>query len=366
MRIALGLALCLFAIIIVLSFMQALQRNQFEDIRTFESFDVQIELSISDYGQARNMALSIEELEGVDAAFVYVDLPIITQNADGSTIAGRLRAVEGKGRFMEQLNSYRGTLFEKDTIASSYSNNRTIKMGDTLNITYLRKGRQATVVPSQRNLEVGAIFYSSSYDFDRNTFLTDVPTILSLNPDLLLRIGVYSTSDVDALKKILVGMGFPTTQTWKEVNASLYGAMELEQKMMALMLFLMVAVVLVHIRNSSRRLLQAKQREIAMLRSMGMKKKHVRTVFLLQALIVSAMGIMIGILFSYGAIALYPTLSQLAYRTMGIHLTLVIRLGELFLLTIAILAFSLLAAYWGTHRILRADIMEMFANDEIS
>ena len=163
-RIALGLALCLFAIIIVLSFMQALQRNQFEDIRTFESFDVQIELSISDYGQARNMALSIEELEGVDAAFVYVDLPIITQNADGSTIAGRLRAVEGKGRFMEQLNSYRGTLFEKDTIASSYSNNRTIKMGDTLNITYLRKGRQATVVPSQRNLEVGAIFYSSSYD----------------------------------------------------------------------------------------------------------------------------------------------------------------------------------------------------------
>ena len=366
MRIALGLSLCLFSIVIVLSFMQALQRDQFEDIRTFESFDLQIPLSTSNYVQAREIASVIESLPEVDDAFVYVDLPIIAQNSEGSTLAGRLRAIEATGRFFQQLNSYRGTLFSEGTIISSYSNARIIRLGETLNITYLRKGRQAAVVPSQRDLEVGAIYYTDSYDFDKNTFLTDVPTILSLNPDLLLRIGIFTKSDVKTVKGLLTDLGYPQTETWMEVNASLYGAMELEQKMMTLMLFMMVAVILVHIRNSSRRLLLAKQSEIAMLRSMGLTKNKVRTVFLLQALIVAMLGIGVGILLSYSSIALYPYMSQVAYRAMGIHLTLEIQAVQLVLLIAAILSFSLLAAYFGTRRILKADIMEMFAHDEIS
>ncbi len=366
MRIALGLGLCLFALLIVLSFMQALQRNQFEDIRTFESFDLQIPLYISNYQKAGEMVQLIESIHGVDAAFVYADLPIIAQNKDGTSLPGRLRAIEGKGRFLDQLNSYRGNLFESDKISSSFSNSYTIRVSDMLNITYLRKGRQATVVPSQKSMEVGSIFYTSSYDFDRNTFLTDIPTILSLNPDLPLFIGIYSQGNVDELKKVLVSHGFTETQTWKEVNASLYGAMELEQKMMTIMLFLMVVVVLVHIRNSSRRLLLAKQREIAMLRSMGMTKTNVSLIFLMQAFIVSFVGLFAGMLLSYAAIAFYPFLSKIAYQAMGIHLILEIQIEQLLILVGSILVFSLFAAYLGTHRILKADIMEMFAHDEIN
>lgn len=365
-RIALGLALCLFAIVAVLSFMQALQRNQFEDIRTFESFDLQVQLQQSNLEEAQEVAKRIEALDSVSSAFVYADIPVITQAQDGTTVAGRMRAIEAEGRFAEQLNSYRGTIFSEGKLASSYSNSRSIKVGDELKVTLLRKGRQATVIPAQRTLEIGALYYTTSYDFDHTTFLTDLPTLLLLNPDAPLKIGVYTDQAVDGVKQELMGMGFPQASTWREINASLYGAMELEQKMMTLMLFLMVIVVLVHIRNSSRRLLLAKQREIAMLRSIGLTKGGVQLLFVLQALLVAAIGVVLGSLLALAAVALYPNVSNFVYQSMGVHLSLSIRNSELLILALSILVFSMFAAYQGTHRILKVDIMEMFAHDEVS
>jgi lipoprotein-releasing system permease protein len=365
-RIALGLALCLFAIIAVLSFMQALQRNQFEDIRTFESFDLQIDLQSNDYSAAKEAANQIEELDSVQHAFVYADIPVIAQGTNGSTVAGRLRGIEGEGRFLSNLNSYRGFLFQDGQVASSYSNTHSIDMGESLTLTFLKKGRQATVVPSRRELEVGAIFYTSSYDFDISTFLCNVDTLLAMQADAPLKIGVFTLEDVKDVKGELVQLGYERTSTWMEINASLYSAMELEQKMMALMLFLMVLVILVHIRNSARRLLLAKQTEIAMLRTIGLTKAKVQTIFVLQAAVVAIIGSLVGIFLSYGALAIYPTLSAYVYRSMGVHLEPAIRSGELLVLCIVIVVFSLLASYQGTHRILKADIMEMFTHDEIN
>ncbi len=241
-------------------------------------------------------------------------------------------------------------------------------MGESLTLTFLKKGRQATVVPSRRELEVGAVYYTSSYDFDHSTFLCDVATLLALQGDVPpLKIGgVFTSQDVKEVKNEIVQMGFTHTNTWMEINASLYGAMELEQKMMALMLFLMVVVILVHIRNSSRRLLLAKQTEIAMLRAIGLTKAKVQTLFVLQAVVVAFIGSLVGVFLSYvGGIAIYPTLSSYVYRSMGVHLELEIRSVELLVLFIVIVAFSLFASYHGTHKILKADIMEMFTHDEV-
>lgn len=365
-RITIGLALCLFAIIAVLSFMQALQRDQFEDIRTFESFDVQVALATNDEDKAFQAALEIEGLESVDAAFIYADIPVITQAADGSTIAGRIRGLEAEGRLLSQLNSYRGELFVPGMLASSYSNSRTHGLKDEIKVTLLKKGRQATVIPSQRSMVIGSLYYTSSYDFDHSTFLCDVETLLSLNPDVPLKVGIFTSGDVLEVKRQIADLGYADVATYKEVNASLYGAMELEQKMMTLMLFLMVIVVLVHIRSSSRRLLLAKQREIAMLRSMGFTKQKVQALFILQSLLVTLIGCVLGLLVSYTAVAFYPMLSQLVYQSMGVHLILEIRTYEVVILVVSILVFSVLASLQGTHRILKADIMEMFAHDEVS
>lgn len=365
-RIAFGLALCLFAITMVLSFMQALQANQFEDIRTFESFDVQAPLPFTDLRAADALVGELEGLALVDHAFLFAEIPVLIQGRDGTSLAGRIRAIQSKGRFSEELNLYKGELFKEGSLSASYLHLSSMPLGESVEVTLLKKGKQAAVIPSQRMMTVGGIYFTSMYDFDASTYLTDLPTLYALNGDAPLSVGIYSQANSDAVAKE-IRENFPTLEpvTWKEANASLYGAMQLEQSMMALMLLLMVAVIIIHIRNSSRRLLLAKQREIAMLRSIGLNKARVQQIFVLQALVVAAVGSLGGVLLSYAGLLSYPFFSHLIYRSLGVHLTLSINALDLLILVAAILASSGLASYIGTRRILKADIMEMFAHDEV-
>ena len=365
-RIAFGLALCLFAITMVLSFMQALQENQFEDIRTFESFDVQSPLSSNDLDKGNALVQELEQLPLVDYAFLFTEIPVLIQGKDGSSLAGRIRAIQSKGAFSEGLNLYRGELFKTGELTVSYLHLSAMPMGNSVEVTLLKKGKQATVVPSQRKMTIGGVYYTSMYDFDSSTYLTDLDTLYALNSDAPLFVGIFSAGKSDAVaKEIKENFSELEPITWKEANASLYGAMQLEQSMMTLMLLLMVAIIIIHIRNSSRRLLLAKQREIAMLRSMGLPKKQVQQIFILQALIVASVGVFGGVILSLAGILLYPNFSRLVYSSLGVHLTLVVNFFDLFLLVVAILCFSGFASYLGTRRILKADIMEMFAHDEV-
>jgi len=365
-RIAFGLALSLFAITMVLSFMQALQENQFADIRTFESFDVHAPLSYTDLEKGNALVNELESLPLVDHAFLYSEIPVLIQGKDGSSLAGRIRALQSKGPFTEELNLYRGELFKEGMLSASYLHLSSMPLGSSVEVTLLKRGKQATVVPSQRKMTIGGVYYTSMYDFDSSTYLTDLDTLYVLNAEAPLFVGIFSSQKSEAVaNEIRENFPYLDPITWKEANASLYGAMQLEQSMMTLILFLMVAVIIIHIRNSSRRLLLAKQREIAMLRSMGLEKRQVQQLFVLQALIVAVVGSFAGVALSLAGLLIYPNFSLLVYSSLGVHLTLSINVLDLFLLVVAILCFSAFAAYVGTRRILKADIMEMFAHDEV-
>lgn len=102
-----------------------------------------------------------------------------------------------------------------------------------------------------------------------------------------------------------------------------------------------------------------------MLMTMGAARSTVCGAFVLQAAIITAIGLAGGIILSYGGLALYPHLSNLVYRHMGVRLVLSIEAGHMLLLCIGILAFSLLSALVAVRRLLGSDIMEMFVYEEI-
>lgn len=364
-RIAVGLGLGLFAIVTVLSFMQALQRNQFRDIRALESYDLQVSAEGLSLDQARGIARAIEQLEGMAAAFVWAELPVIIQGEGGRTISARIRALDTPDRFLQEIRHYKGTPFGEGELSSAWANYLWLKEGDEITITYLRRGRQATIVPASKVMTIGSVYYTSSWEFDQTTLLSNLSTLASVTADLGYHIGIYTDLDVKKAKKIIALAGHEGVRTYQEINAALWGAMELEQKMMALMLLLMVVIVLVHAYSSTRRLLAAKQREVAMLMTMGARRSTVSAVFVLQAAIVTTIGLVGGIILSYGSLALYPRLSDLVYRQMGVRLLLSIEAVPLLLLSLGILAFSLLSALMAIRRLLGSDIMEMFVYEEI-
>ncbi|AEV28315.1 ABC-type transport system, involved in lipoprotein release, permease component [Sphaerochaeta pleomorpha str. Grapes] len=332
----------------------------------YESFDIQIPLASNSLEQGEELAMKLGALDSVDAAFLFSDIPVLVASKNGKTIAGRLRALQSEGKFAKNIRVFRGTLFQSGMISSSYIHSADIGLGENVTVTLLKKGKQATVVPVQRDLTVGALFYTSLYEFDDSTFLTDLDTLYSLNSEASLFLGLYSDADLADVKKA-IGEIDNTLEpiTWKEANASLYGAMELEQSMMELLLFIMIVVIVLHIRNSSKRLLLAKQREIAMLRSMGFRLRQLQRIFILQAFYVAFVGLALGIFLSYLGVWIYPSVSVLLNSSLAQSLVLTIRPLRLCILVVTILSFSMLAAYFGTRRILKVDIMEMFIHEEV-
>jgi lipoprotein-releasing system permease protein len=364
-RIALGLAVCLFAINLVIAFMQALQANQFEDIRLYDSYDLQVPIPGTSLEDGADLARRIASIEDVEAAFLYAKIPVLVVSDDGQTFAGMLRAVQKDSPFWDHVRMLQGSKETDGTIYPSYLHG-SVRYGDTVSVTLLKAGKQAVVIPVRRELEVGGIFYTPMYQFDEQTFLTDLPTIMALNPDSPLYVGVYANGNLsDVVDRIGAIDQTLEPMTWIEANAALYGAMELEQSMMEVLLFLMIFVIVLHVKNSSKRLLLAKQREIAMLRSMGFRLVHLQAVFVLQSVIVAAIGVACGVGLSYLGIWLYPYLSDLVAPGVGGELVLQIRGMRLLVLVAVVFAFSMVASWLGTRKILKADIMEMFGHDEI-
>ncbi|HZJ87865.1 MAG TPA: FtsX-like permease family protein, partial [Sphaerochaeta sp.] len=249
-------------------------------------------------------------------------------------------------------------------LAIAYTNAHLVPPNKAVKLTFLRSGKQAAVVPATRVVPVSGIYYTSSWEFDSTTLLTTLETVQSLVGTVNYHIGLYSNTAPMTLKRQLKNAGYPEIKTYHEVNAALWAAMELEQKLMVVMLLVMVVIVLVHAYSSTRRLVATKQREVAMLMTLGVPKRTITEVFILQAAIISSLGLALGVGLSYGLLALYPHLAPILYRHIGTYLVLTIQVGQLLLLIGGIFTFSLLVAYWAIRRLLSVDIMEMFVYDE--
>ncbi len=363
-RIALGLALCLLAIVAVLSFMQALQTNLFTDIRNLESFDLQYTNASSSLAEARAIAEDMGTYSGVEAAFVWAEMPVVIQSESGATFSVRLRALDLSDRHRGIIHPYMGSLFDDGAIAIAYTNAHLVPPTKEVKLTFLRSGKQAAVVPATRVVPVSGIYYTSSWEFDSTTLLTTLETVQSLIGMVNYHVGLYSNTAPMSVKRQLKNAGYPEIKTYHEANAALWAAMELEQKLMVVMLLVMVVIVLVHAYSSTRRLVATKQREVAMLMTLGVPKRTITEVFILQAAIISSLGLALGVGLSYGLLALYPHLAPILYRHIGTYLVLTIQVGQLLLLIGGIFTFSLLVAYWAIRRLLSVDIMEMFVYDE--
>ncbi|NLZ77861.1 MAG: ABC transporter permease [Spirochaetales bacterium] len=356
-RIALGLGVGILAILATVSFMQALQRAQFDHIRTFESFDFHSDVSHS-LEDGRLLAKELEGLGSVKKAFVYQDLPVLVVDRAGENHPMRIRAIDVGADL--PIHPVAGELFSSEGVALSYRNRF---LGNPLTITFLRSGKQVTQVPTQRSIPVSGIYATRYGPFDASTILATPEYLSSLTGGGAYSIGIFTGEEsVREAERELGAYGFIS---YKEANRSLYQAMELEQKMMGLLLFLLIIVLIVHLHVSSKRLVGAKQREIALLRTLGFQEQKIARVFVSQGLIVAFIGCLLGLLLTALFILLYPLLRVHVLSGLGLDLTLALRFGEVALLCALILALAALGAYTGSRRLVHVDIMEILGHGEL-
>jgi lipoprotein-releasing system permease protein len=161
------------------------------------------------------------------------------------------------------------------------------------------------LVPRYQRYTVAGIFnsgffqYDSSYGFIR---LADAQRLFS-EPDLISAINfkvddMYKAAEVGKEIEQAAGAGFQTTN-WMEQNRELFRALRLEQVVTFIVLALIVCVAALNILIALTMMVMEKTKDIAVLMSFGVSETQVRRIFLLQGLLISVIGTVVGLIVGY-------------------------------------------------------------------
>jgi lipoprotein-releasing system permease protein len=162
------------------------------------------------------------------------------------------------------------------------------------------------LVPKYQRCQVVGIFSSGFYQYDSSYAfmrLKDTQRLFS-EPDLISVIS-FKVDDLyraDKIARVIeqeAGKGFQTTN-WMEQNRELFRALKLEQMVTFIVLALIVCVAALNILIALTMMVMEKTRDIAVLMSFGVTEMQVRRIFLLQGLLISVIGTVLGLILGYG------------------------------------------------------------------
>jgi len=182
-----------------------------------------------------------------------------------------------------------------------------VKVGDAVVVTSPQgELTPLGLVPKYQKCIVVGVFKSGFYQYDSSYAfmrLRDAQRLFS-EPDLISVIS-FKVDDLYRADKIgqsieqQAGKGFQTTN-WMEQNRELFRALKLEQIVTFIVLTLIVCVAALNILIALTMMVMEKTRDIAVLMSFGVTEMQVRRIFLLQGLLISVIGTVLGLIVGYG------------------------------------------------------------------
>jgi lipoprotein-releasing system permease protein len=155
------------------------------------------------------------------------------------------------------------------------------------------------MIPRTRRLRVAGIFGLGLFEFDSTYGLVSLDVAKRLldkdHVDLIqLRIDdIYAAPKVARAITSALGSQY-LTQDWTEMNRSLFSALWLEKMAISITIGLIVMVAALNIVASLVLLVMEKNRDIAILKTMGASARSVTAVFVMQGLIIGLVGTAVG------------------------------------------------------------------------
>jgi lipoprotein-releasing system permease protein len=192
-------------------------------------------------------------------------------------------------------------------IGQDMADNLGVKVGDGVLVTSPQgELTPLGLVPRYQRFQVVGIFKSGFYQYDSSyafTRLADAQRLFS-EPDWISVISfkvddLYHADTVGRAIEEAAGKGFQATN-WMEQNRELFRALKLEQIVTFIILALIVCVAALNILIALTMMVMEKTRDIAVLMSFGVRAEQVRRIFLLQGLLISLIGTVLGLVVGYG------------------------------------------------------------------
>ena len=226
-------------------------------------------------------------LRGVDKALI-LQLPVLTDNK----VLGDL------SRVGEIENTTSGIAIGQ-RMAEIYG----LEIGMPLSLI-APKGAKTPfgTAPRVRQYSVESIFEVGLSDYDATFIYTDMNTVSDLtgtSTDMAaLEIDVAQPDKIQDLRPAIDGAVGEAgwVRDWQQTNAALSGALKVERNVMFLILTMILLVASLNIVSGLVMLVKDKSRDIAILRTMGMKRGAILRIFFITGASIGVIGTLVGVI----------------------------------------------------------------------
>ena len=176
-----------------------------------------------------------------------------------------------------------------------------LRIGDKVNVI-IPQGRAtpAGIVPRMRAFTLTGVFSSGHYEYDSSMALLhieDAQALFRQTGPAGLRVRVDDMNKAPEISyEILKTLPdtFAVTD-WSKQNRTWFAAVQVEKRMMAIILFLIVLVGAFGLVSSMVMTVTEKQSDIAILRTLGVSPSSIMTIFMVQGAVVGIVGVSCGV-----------------------------------------------------------------------
>ena len=195
------------------------------------------------------------------------------------------------------------------SIGRELSLDQNLNVGDKISVMST-SGVQTIVgtLPKQETYLITSIYESGLADFDRNVAFLNINSLESLfdidSSKRKLEIYLNDPLTIELNKKKVQDIfNQDFVYSWADMNSSLFSALKVERNVMFIILSLIIVVAAFNIISGLTILVKNKTRDIAILKSIGVKNKSITKIFFLVGFFIGTtatlFGILLGVLFSY-------------------------------------------------------------------
>jgi lipoprotein-releasing system permease protein len=306
-----GVAVGVMTLIVVLAVMSGFEKTLKEKILGTQAHLVLIKANQEGISHYDEVMKEVEKVKGVvsTAPFIFNQVMLSSEsNVLGVVLNGidpdRVGKVTDLARNMKagRLQDLKG---ESDSPGIILGVELARHLGVTLNdaiqvVSPLGTMTPMGMMPKMKRFRVAGIFYSGMYEFDHTLAYISIESAQKFFGMGSRVTGIeIKTNDIYKVKEIgkeiRQKLGFPFwTKDWMEMNRNLFSALKLEKIIMFIILVLIVLVAALNIISTLIMVVMEKNKDIAILKSMGTPSKGILRIFIIEGGIIGVVGTALG------------------------------------------------------------------------
>jgi lipoprotein-releasing system permease protein len=306
-----GVALGVMALIVVLAVMSGFEKTLKEKILGTQAHLVVLKAGQEGMDHYEEMAKKVQEVKGVVSAapFIFNQVMLSSEsNVSGVVIKGidpdRVGKVTELAHNMKagRLQDLKGeTEVPGIILGVELAKHLGASLKDTIQvISPLGTMTPMGMMPKMKRFQVVGIFYSGMYEYDNTMAYLSLGSAQKFfgMGDRVTGIEI-KTIDIYKVKEIATEirrkLGFPFwTKDWMEMNRNLFSALKLEKIIMFIILVLIVLVAALNIISTLIMVVMEKNKDIAILKSMGSPSKGILRIFIIEGGVIGVVGTALG------------------------------------------------------------------------